>query len=353
MLFLSSSEQAEWERLAGEVLAEGAAPGRYDRAVRSNLAGMFRFFVGSRLANAGLSGPARSWFAAGALEEGDGLFMNAFVTSFLERQKGRFAMAAAPFEDPAPFVHFAGVPVFRSAREHFLRQAADSLPDFSRPLRFMDVGCGNGALGAALVAKLLESGKVREIGEILQIDPSPAMSRLAEKTVGEILPHAPVRSRTCRIQEIAGSLERHVDVALCSLSFHHLTWEEKVRHLSSLGRRIDHLLIFELDANHDTPELHSPELAASVYQTYGRVIDAVFAHDAPLEVAVACVDRFLMTEAMSLMTQPRGERADYHMLRRQWHELCECALGEGFDCRCDATAYADDFEDLFTLHYGR
>jgi hypothetical protein len=40
-------------------------------------------------------------------------------------------------------------------------------------------------------------------------------------------------------------------------------------------------------------------------------MDFVFSHDAPVEVALACIDLFLMTEAVSLLTQPRGVRSDY------------------------------------------
>jgi len=132
-----------------------------------------------------------------------------------------------------------------------------------------------------------------------------------------------------------------------------MPYEIKMIHLKNLAPWIDHFIVSELDANNDTPELFSPELALSVYQSYGRLIDAVFAHDAPIEVAQACVDKFLLAEEVSLLTQPRGERTEYHMLRRQWRQLLEEGLGPDFACWCDSTAYANEYLDFFTMHYGR
>jgi hypothetical protein len=108
-----------------------------------------------------------------------------------------------------------------------------------------------------------------------------------------------------------------------------------------------------MDANNDTPELYSPDLAFSVYQSYGRIIDFVYAHDAPVEVVTDCIDSFLMTELVSILTQPRGERTDYHMLRSQWNDLFETELCPEFTMRCDSTCYADEYLALFTMHYGR
>jgi hypothetical protein len=140
---------------------------------------------------------------------------------------------------------------------------------------------------------------------------------------------------------------------MSSLAYHHLPFEKKIVHLRAMAPHFDHFVIFELDANNDTPELGSPELACSVYQSYGRIINFVFGHDDPVDVALASVDCFLMTEAVSLLTQPRGARNDYHMLRGQWHEVCARGLGPDFSCGCDSICYTDEYLNLFTLHYGR
>jgi hypothetical protein len=179
------------------------------------------------------------------------------------------------------------------------------------------------------------------------------MVELAAKTVCEAFPSAPVRAVNRRIEDISDQLDESYDLALSSLAYHHMPLEQKRLHLSRLKARADHFIIFELDANHDLPELHSPELALSLYQAYGRMIDFVFKHDASLDLAVRAVDCLVMSEAVSMLTQPRGVRNDYHMLRTQWHSLFQEELGEAFSCWCDSVGYADDYLGLFTLHYGR
>ena len=124
-------------------------------------------------------------------------------------------------------------------------------------------------------------------------------------------------------------------------------------HLRRLRDKTDHFVLFELNADNDFPEQYSPELIFSIYQSYGRIIDFVFAHDAPLQTAQACVDNFLMTEVASMLTKPRGVRSDYHMLRLQWHDLFRKTLCPEFMCLGDATCYSDEYMDLFMLHYGR
>jgi SAM-dependent methyltransferase len=241
----------------------------------------------------------------------------------------------------------------RGARERFICQAAHTLPLFRDDLRIMDIGCGDGALTIRLLSHLRKTGKAAGIDEVLLIDPSPAMLRLAERTVGEAFPDATVTPLAGDFQHVSGNIDHHYDMAISSLAYHHMPCEVKDHHLRALEPWIDHFLLFELNANNDTPELGSPALALSVYQSYGRIIDFVLSHDAPFDVAAGCVDCFLMTELVSLMTEPRTIRTEYHMLRNQWNDLFREALGPGFTRLCDSACYADEYVELFTMHYGR
>jgi len=353
MLFLSRTESAQWAALGREIVARDAEPGDLPGVVRQKLIPCFRCFAGSLLIAGGKKELGQRWFRAGVLEEEGGLFFNGFVTGFLERQHGRFVMPEKPFADPRPFMHFASVPVLRKSREEFVRQASESLPRFSQPLRLVDLGCGNGALTARFVERLREIGKAGDLEEVLLVDPSPAMVELAVRTVGEALPPAVVQGVTQSIEEFTDAVDARYDVAVSSFAYHHIPYETKLFTLRKLAPWIDHFVLFELDGNNDLPELHSPELVLSVYQFYGRVIDWVFSHDAPVELAVAAVDNFLMAEAVTMLTLPRGRRTDYHALRRQWHELFQHAFGPAFTCLGDLTTLAEDYLDLFTLHYGR
>jgi len=232
-----------------------------------------------------------------------------------------------------------------------VRYCAHTLPDFSRPVSVMDMGTGNGTLLADILQHLLASGKIPGIEEVLIIDASSAMLELAEQTLRDVLPDIPIRTINDKIQNVAPRLDRPYDIAMSSLAYHHMPYEIKLRHMKELASKIDHFLLFEMDANNDTEEQFSPELAVAVYQSYGRIIDFIFSYDAPVEVANRTVDNFLMVEEISFFTQPRGERTDYHMLRSQWHRLFRDGLGDDFTCRSDTTCYADEYLDLFALHY--
>ncbi|MDQ1256614.1 MAG: hypothetical protein QG656_1212, partial [Candidatus Hydrogenedentes bacterium] len=166
-------------------------------------------------------------------------------------------------------------------------------------------------------------------------------------------PEDVIRTATTRIENFSDAIDHKYDIALSSLAYHHMPLETKLMHLEKMRQWIDHFIIFEIDANNDTPELHTPELALSVYQSYGKIMDFVFAHDAPMEVVIPCIDSFLMSEAVSLLTQARGVRNDYHALRGQWHDVFMRGLGKDFTCLSDSTCYGDEYMCLFTMHYGK
>lgn len=353
MLFLSDKEKDIWNSFARKILESNAIPVGYEDNIRSNLLSAFCYHIGTRFAGAGHYERALEWLSAGTLHEEPGLFSSTFLVGFLSRHQGMMRKTAVAFEDPRPFIHFSHVPVMEQARVNMIHQFTHSLPDYDRPVSCMDIGCGDGALTVRMLSHLVEAGKVPGFKEILLIDPSHAMINLAKEKVGRIFPGTRVLVDNARIQDCSRSLGRHYDIAMSSLAYHHMPVEDKMVHLMLLKPWIDHFLLFEMDANNDTPELNSPELALSVFQSYGRIIDFVYSHDAPVEVVTDCIDSFLMTELVSILTEPRGIRTDYHMLKSQWHDLFRKILAPEFSLRLDSTCYADEYIDLFTLHYGR
>jgi hypothetical protein len=354
MFFLSRLEIEQWEALRDEIAAKKLGPDAVEGHVRSNFLSAFRYFIGAFLVDKGWGELGKKWFIAGATSEEGGYFSNAFMTSFLDRHAGKLAMPDVAFADPLPFVHFSTVPSIKESRERFINYCGRSMPRFDHPVKIMDIGCGDGALIVKLLQELQSvAGKIDDIAEILLIDPSAAMVNLAEKTVRQAFPASAVKIANYRMEEFSDKIDTKYDIALSSLSYHHMPLEKKRIHLERLKPWIDHLVVFELSANHDTPEQYSPELALSVYQIYGRTIDLVFAHDAAVEIVFACVDRFLMTETISFLTQPKGIRTDYHMLDSQWTELLDSTLAPDFTCLCKSTCYADEYLNIFTMHYGR
>jgi len=353
MLFLSEQEKIQWARYAKEIAQNGANPISYETKVRKNLFSAFCFYIGTLLAAQGDDLRCIEWLEAGAKCEVDGLFSSAFFMGFLQRHKGKMIKPVVVFEDRRPFVHFSHVPMMKTIRKQLVHQCAHSLPLFERPVQFMDIGCGDGGLTVMLLSALLESGKVTRISEIHLIDPSSAMLSLAKKTVGDAFPGIPITTENACIQDCSAGICHHHDIAFSSLAYHHMPLEDKRVHLARLKPWIDHFVLFEMDANNDTPDLFSPELAVSVYQSYGRMIAFAFASDAPQSEVTDCVDSFLMAELVSILTEPRGERTDYHMLRTQWNELFREVLGPEFSLHSDSACYADEYLALFTMHYGR
>lgn len=83
------------------------------------------------------------------------------------------------------------------------------------------------------------------------------------------------------------------------------------------------------------------------------IMDFVFEHDTPVDLAISSIDRFLMSEVIYFFLDPRGKRSDYHMMRSQWHQLFTEGLGEDFSCSCDSICYGDKNVVFFTMIYGK
>ena len=351
MLMLSIQEKKLWNNLSKKVLEHKADSDGMISEIRFELQPAFQYFIGALLAAKERMEEAKKWFEAGM--EKETVPANSYMLEFIERHGGRFTIPQITFSDPRPFVHFTEVPQIKTSREKFIKYCGHSLPKFNRPISIMDIGCGSGAFLVNMINHLRSIGKVNDIKEVLLLDPSSNMLELAKNNVSRIFPHAKIEVLNQRLEEVSGKISSKYDIALGILSIHHMPFEKKMIHMKNLSKSVDHFLIFEPHANHDTPELFSPELAVSVYQVFGRPTDFVLAHPGPKEIVRKCVDFFLMTEAISLLTQPRKIRTEYHMLRTQWHDLLKKSLPPEFTCLFDSTCYTDDYLEFIAIHYGR
>jgi len=350
MYYLAKDEQVIWKRLAEDAIAGKLTPQSSLDGLRNALRAHFHFYMGGLFADLGQREKAWDWFREGALEE-DGIF-NAIMASYLDRHNGRFYMPDMIFADPRDYEHFTTVPAVVEMREKFVQFAASSLPGLVHPLTILDVGCGDGSLLVLLLKRLSAASRVRAISRAILVDSSAAMLEVAEGKLKNAFPDLVVDKRHGRIQEHAMGLPSGIDVALLSLAYHHMPWDDKALHLREIAERVNHVLLMEMDGDNDTPEKGSPELAVSVYQSYGPLIDAIFAHDAPIAVTQGCVDNFVMAEVISFLTQPRGRRNDYHMLRSQWTRIFSETLTEHF-CRGEATVLSSAGCEFFACHWGR
>ena len=347
MLHLIPHEVQMWRDLTEKARTGLLAPDDGLLSARPALRPAFRFHAAASCAAAGDLIAAQAWLAAGALEEKENMAC-AYLAGFLKRH-GALTMPTIVFQDPRPYIHFTTVPAIIEMRKQFRTFAAKTLPTYEQPLRFMDIGCGNGTMGIELLQHLIQQGVVSSLAEIILVDPFPAMLAAAKQAAHDAFPDLPVTLIHGRSEDLAATLPDAVDLTLCSLSIHHMPWEQKTSLAHNLALRSRDILLFELHGDHDTPELGAPELSLSVYQSYGGMIDAIFAHDAPVGDALACVDLFLLAEVVSLLTQARGIRTEYHMPPQQWRTLFETHARSAL-AGMEICLAGGDFE-LFGQHY--
>lgn len=339
--------------MADRILATGEGPFTVEERIRAGLIPAFHFYIGMLLLASGKERSGKEWIRSGMAGEPGGLFSNSYLLSFLERHGGKLVIPETIFSDPAPYMHFASTPMLVDAKAAFRIHCIHSLPRFTKPVRIMDIGCGHGVMLVELLNTLKNAGTLDAVEEVLLIDPSKGMLHLAVENVRKAFPEATVKVSQSRMETFSDPFEGIYDLALSSLAFHHMPYETKRINLQRLKNHINHFVLFEVHANHDTPEMGTPELALSVYQVYGGLMDFIFAHDAPVELAISSIDKFLMSEEIFFFLEPRGKRSDYHMLRSQWHELFREGLGDEFSNACDSVCFGDGNIELFTMIYSR
>ncbi len=74
---------------------------------------------------------------------------------------------------------------------------------------------------------------------------------------------------------------------------------------------------------------------------------------APDDVARESADQFVAPELVSLLTQPRGARSEYHMRRERWLTLLSDSMGPHIRPLGTRTLLATPHADLFAMHLGR
>ena len=162
MYFLSKVESANWKAEAEKILDEKISTEKHKYEFQPALQSAFSFFIGSRFAAEGNEKMGMDWARHGILNEESGLFSNAFLLNFLERHNGKLIMPDKVFADPRPYIHFTTVPSVKNARFNFARQCAKSIPQIKKPLKIMDIGCGDGGMLLLFLDVLYKAGTINE-----------------------------------------------------------------------------------------------------------------------------------------------------------------------------------------------
>lgn len=163
MYFLTKSELKDWEDAAGQILGEKTLPEKYSYAFHPDFKPYFSFFIGSRFAAAGNEKVGMDWARSGILHEETGLFSNAFLLNFLERNNGKLSMPDTVFADPRPYIHFTTIPSVKDARMNFALHCAQSMPEIRKLLKIMDIGCGDGGMPLMFLETLIKAGKIKAV----------------------------------------------------------------------------------------------------------------------------------------------------------------------------------------------
>jgi hypothetical protein len=200
-------------------------------------------------------------------------------------------------------------------------------PDLTTSPTIIDIGSGNGILLVAIVNQILALYQLESI-QIISIEQSPEMlaatQQYCQKSISIPIVFTPI---CAKIQEITAeqiaTIDRHHPIWFvnASLSLHHIPSEIKVPTMKIIANRSRYCLISEANYNHDLPEKDTPELMYSVTESYGLVIQDVLNSATSQSDKKLCINNFLLTEAINILTKDREDRVDYHALISEWQEI--------------------------------
>lgn len=260
----------------------------------------------------------------------DCTFSAVLADYLLEHQA--FTPAATAFQEATPYNVWTQTDLYKSQMTVTLAAITSFAlrippPGLTTSPTIIDIGSGNGILLVEIVNQILSLYPLESI-QIISIEQSPEMLAATQQYCQKCISIPIVFTPVCgKIQEITDqqleTIDQHHPIWFvnASLSLHHMPSEIKVPTMKMIANRSRYCLISEANYNHDLPEKDTPELIYSVTESYGFVIQDVLNSAASPADKRLCVNNFLLTEAINILTRDRQDRVDYHALISEWQEI--------------------------------
>lgn len=269
-----------------------------------------------------------------------------------------FTPAAIAFQDTLPYDVWTQTDFYKSYMMATLETVKDFAkinppPETSKIPTIVDVGPGNGVLITEIINQLVSIYNIKNL-QLVLIDKSLSMLEASEKYVQE---HVPIpisfTKISCKLQEITEEqlavIREKPPIWFINMaaSVHHMPWEDKLPMLKTVRSLSNNCLLIEFPANHDRPEKNTPELVYSVSEHYRFYIQDVLNCPAPETDKKICLYNFILTEGITILSQERANRIDYHATIPEWQELAEQA---GFQVvKISPTTFLNERPLTFTM----
>jgi len=273
---------------------------------------------------------------------------------------GVFEPDGKVFKSAAPYDIYSRTEFFQIHQARAIQNTIKILenippPDSESPATIIDIGPGNGSLIAKIVNEIASVHQFNSI-RLVFVDPFEDMLKTASEYCKEnIEVQTEIITICCKIQEITTEqvelIKQNTPVWFinAALSIHHMPWEQKIPMLKQLRTFSPHLVLTEVDWNHDLPEKDSPELIFSVAKSYGIFCKDIFKLPVSEKDKKLCLYLFPISEAINIIKQDRLNRIDFHTPITEWKKIAKEA-GYSTD-KAMPTYVVDDKPFAFTMGF--
>lgn len=265
---------------------------------------------------------------------GRGFSSNPFAHQLAKylRERRTLTPLVKPFSSSKTYDTWGKTKFYSAHRElttrHTVTFAEQHLPANTCPT-ILDIGPGNGVLITDIVNSLARTIGLRGATLIL-LDQSAGM---IDSAVVYCRKNAIIPVHIVTIEGKIQSLDNEQAAALraarpiwfvnASASLHHMPENVKGKTLEMLSELSRFCLLTEFEANNDIPKEDTPEFVFSVVQHYGYYLEDVLYCGADPEEIKACIQEFLLAEALTMLANDRDHRVDYHTTAERWSQVAE------------------------------